>query len=65
MQLKINGQMVEVAETKSLLDVVRDFGATAPFALAINGQFVPKSQHESWSLAEQDSIEILSPVQGG
>ncbi|WP_016956788.1 sulfur carrier protein ThiS [Catenovulum agarivorans] len=65
MQLKINGQTVEVTETKSLLDVVKEFGASAPFALAVNGQFVPKSQHESWNLAEQDSIEILSPVQGG
>ncbi|EWH08169.1 ThiS protein [Catenovulum agarivorans DS-2] len=65
MQLKINGQTVETSESRSLLEIVRDFGATAPFALAVNGQFVPKSQHESWVLSDQDSIEILSPVQGG
>ncbi|MER2491409.1 sulfur carrier protein ThiS [Catenovulum sediminis] len=65
MNVTINGQPAEFSDGLSLLDVVVQHGAQAPFALAVNGQFIPKSQHAETQIKTQDSIEILSPVQGG
>ncbi|MCU4674999.1 sulfur carrier protein ThiS [Catenovulum sp. 2E275] len=65
MKITVNGQAIELTQAQPLLKVVEDFGALAPFALAVNGQFVPKSQHQAFVLNEGDMIDILSPVQGG
>lgn len=77
MKIQINGQPYIVntevnSETeqttdngKSLYKIVERFGAMPPFALAVNGQFVPKSQHAHYQINEHDVIDILSPVQGG
>ncbi|KMT65418.1 sulfur carrier protein ThiS [Catenovulum maritimum] len=65
MNIKINGQLIDTQGEKSLITLVKQFGATAPFALAVNGQFVPKSQHDKYLVDEGDLIDVLSPVQGG
>ncbi|WAJ69343.1 sulfur carrier protein ThiS [Catenovulum adriaticum] len=65
MNIIINGQPIELPQTQSLIQVVENFGAVKPFALAVNGQFIPKSQHLVYELNEGDAIDILSPVQGG
>lgn len=65
MRLTVNGQTIELSTIQSLIQVVEEFGAKPPFALAVNGQFVPKSQHENYVLNSGDVVDILSPVQGG
>jgi len=35
------------------------------FALALNGTFVAISTYETTTIHDNDSIEILAPVQGG
>lgn len=35
------------------------------FALALNGTFVALSTYETTKIRDNDSIEILAPVQGG
>jgi len=35
------------------------------FALALNGTFVALSTYESTKIHDNDSLEILAPVQGG
>lgn len=61
----INGKSIELTHSFSLIQAVEQFGAQPPFALAVNGQFIPKSQHLQYELREGDAIDILSPVQGG
>jgi sulfur carrier protein len=39
--------------------------AKPPYAVAVNLQFVPKSQHAEYVLQDNDSVEIISPVTGG
>lgn len=36
-----------------------------PFAAAVNQQFVPRTRYALQPLAENDRIEIISPVTGG
>ena len=39
--------------------------AQPPFAVAINLQFIPKSNYAQCVLAENDQMEVISPVTGG
>jgi sulfur carrier protein len=36
-----------------------------PFAVAINLQFVPKTQYAHTALNAGDQIEVISPITGG
>ncbi|EWH05827.1 thiamine biosynthesis protein ThiS [Pseudoalteromonas lipolytica SCSIO 04301] len=65
MKIVINGQSAVVAEQISLSEALANYGARPPFAVAVNGDFVPRSQCEIKTLNEGDSIELLSPIQGG
>lgn len=65
MKLTINGESREidaatVAEALAALDL-----AGARVATALNGQFVPAAARSDTALGPGDSLEILSPMQGG
>jgi sulfur carrier protein len=64
MKLNYNGETL-MATTCSLLDLLEAQKAKAPYAVAINGQFVPRSQLSAVELKEGDSIDVMSPIQGG
>jgi sulfur carrier protein len=64
MNITINDELIAISSDK-LTRCLQDFGAVAPFAVAINGEFIPQSQHSDYMLNEGDSIELLSPIQGG
>ncbi|BDF96545.1 thiamine biosynthesis protein ThiS [Pseudoalteromonas sp. KAN5] len=65
MKITINGESFELVNTANLTQALQQFAAKEPFAVAINGQFIPRSQCDTHLLNEGDSIELLSPIQGG
>lgn len=64
MNITINGELLTI-KGASLVEVLQSFGAKPPFAVAINGEFIPQSLHDSTNINDGDSIELLSPIQGG
>ena len=64
MKININGTVVET-ELHTLSDIAVEFGATPPFALAVNGNFVAKGEYELYLVNEGDLVDIVSPVFGG
>ena len=64
MNITINGELLNV-NSKALVEVLQSFAAVAPFAVAVNGEFIPQSRHSNYVLNEGDSVELLSPIQGG
>ncbi|BED88029.1 thiamine biosynthesis protein ThiS [Pseudoalteromonas sp. MM1] len=64
MTITINGERLTIKSAK-LVEILQNFGAKTPFAVAINGEFIPQSLHASTTINEGDSIELLSPIQGG
>jgi sulfur carrier protein len=38
---------------------------SAKVAIAVNEDFVPRSQYESYCLENGDQVDVLAPVQGG
>ena len=64
MTITINGELLTI-KSSMLVDVLQNFGAKPPFAVALNDEFIPQSLHASTTINEGDSIELLSPIQGG
>ena len=65
MQLCVNGETKDVS-AQTLAEAVANLGYTGKqFAVAVDGAFVPRHQHESFALAGGERLEILAPMQGG
>lgn len=66
MRIQINGQWedIEQAQTIARLLEVRDLPARR-VAVELNRQLVPRSRHAETTLAENDSLEIVTLVGGG
>ncbi|KPH56975.1 thiamine biosynthesis protein ThiS [Pseudoalteromonas porphyrae] len=65
MNIMINGQPFVLSDKHTLLDALSQFGAKEPFAVALNGVFIARSLCADTQLNEGDSLELLSPIQGG
>ncbi len=62
----LNGQPKEVSIGISLTQAIAAWEYTqSDFAVAVNQQFVPRSDHHKTVLNEGDQIEIIAPIQGG
>lgn len=64
MNITFNGELLN-SSSHQLIEILQSMGASAPYAVAINGEFIPKSLHSEFVVNEGDSIELLSPIQGG
>ena len=67
MELSVNGEKQQLPQTAlSVTDLLIHFDAQQrKAAVAVNGQFVPKSEHDTTQLQTGDTVEIVSPMQGG
>lgn len=65
MRVIVNQQVRELAPASKVSDLLALMDAKPPFAVAVNLQFVPKTQHAEFELRDNDSVEIISPVTGG
>ena len=65
MRLVVNQIEREVPANSSIDDVLRLIDAQAPYAVAINYEFVPKTKHAEEVLREGDEMEVIAPVTGG
>jgi sulfur carrier protein len=65
MRLTVNGEAKDVAATRvdALLGEL-EFEGTH-FAIAVNYDVVPRARWSQTQLAEGDTVEILTPRQGG
>lgn len=53
------------ASLLELLDTLQADRQGAPFAVALNGDFVPRSRYAEIELKNGDALDIVSPVGGG
>jgi len=65
MKVLINDTPHELTQDARLPDALAAIQATPPFAVAINRQFVPRSQYDGRTLQDNDRIEVIRPVTGG
>lgn len=67
MQITVNGKALTLADggltIARLLKLQGYCGET--FAVALNGNFVPRARYAEVPLAEDDRLDIVAPVVGG
>ncbi len=62
----VNGVRTEVSNEMNVKEVIKELKYRKKgFALALNGTFVALATYETTIIRDNDSIEILAPVQGG
>ncbi|WP_309499404.1 sulfur carrier protein ThiS [Sulfurovum sp.] len=65
-EIIVNGKRKNIPAALNVKEVIKALNYTGEgFALALNGTFVALSTYESTIIKDNDSIEILAPVQGG
>ncbi|GAA3924880.1 sulfur carrier protein ThiS [Litoribacillus peritrichatus] len=64
MEVLVNGETTQVNATH-LVEVLKELGFEGDFAVAINGEFVPRSMYAEQTLAEGNQLDVLSPIAGG
>ena len=65
LNLLINQKPYQLPAGATLADAVSVAGVRAPFAAAVNLQFVPRSQYAQHLLHEQHRVELIAPLTGG
>lgn len=69
--ISANGDPITLTKTTLLSDYLASLpnpSETATgtvFAVAINGEFVPRSQYATTQLQQGDELDVVSPVGGG
>ena len=65
MRVTVNQVEYELPLHSMVADALNLINAKPPFAVAVNLNFVPKSQYALHALNEHDQIEVIAPVTGG
>lgn len=66
MQIQLNGQTTTVETGSTVLDLLAKLELTGKrVAVEINRQIVPRSQHATHAVQENDVVEVVVAVGGG
>ncbi|MGB0466872.1 MAG: sulfur carrier protein ThiS [Pontibacterium sp.] len=66
MQIKLNGDTLELDEGASLADLVEQLGlAEKRIAIELNMEIIPRSEHPATVLSQNDNVEIVHAIGGG
>lgn len=65
MKIFINGQKIALNNSTELTNYLPETEPNKPFAVAINGEFVARSDYNKTHLKDGDEIDLVSPVGGG
>lgn len=65
-QISLNNTLVSIASNTLLSQALEAWGYSgSKIAVAINGEFVPRSSYTECQLHANDEIDIVKPVGGG
>lgn len=63
-KVSLNDEWVEIGETR-LSAAMHEWNYAEQCAVAINGEFIPRSAYEEVSLQDGDKVDVVAPVGGG
>ena len=66
MRIQLNGEPYEAASGLTVMDLIQtlDLGP-GRIAVAVNGEVVPGSEHDTRRLSPDDEVELIHAVAGG
>ena len=66
MDLTVNGKQQRLEGGDTLSALLQQLAITdGRFAVEVNGEIVPKSQHQGYVLQDNDAVEIVRAIGGG
>lgn len=66
MNIVVNGKLTPLEHSHTIADALQELGyEDSYFAVALNEEFVPKTEYQKTPLQENDRLEVLSPIRGG
>lgn len=66
MHVSVNNERRQLPLPCTVADLLQQLGYTAgKVAVAVNSEFVPRSQYAGRQLADGDCVDVLAAVQGG
>jgi len=65
MSVTVNEHIEPMPDPQTLAALLQKLAPETPFAVARNGEFVPRRSYENCSLNPGDRIEIVRPSAGG
>jgi len=66
MQVQVNGDAMELPEEATVAVVIERMSLVGKrFAVEVNEDIVPRSQHSAFSLSEGDRVEVVHAIGGG
>jgi len=65
MSVLVNGRMHKLPETPTLAALLAALAPSTPFAVACNGEFIPRAHYAGCEIQPGDQIDIVHPAAGG
>jgi sulfur carrier protein len=65
MSVRVNGQMQSLPEPPTLAALLVALAPPTPFAVACNGEFIPRANYTGLEIQPGDRIDIVHPAAGG
>ncbi|MEA1989237.1 MAG: sulfur carrier protein ThiS [Pseudomonadota bacterium] len=65
MNIYINEQNFTFDRDVKLLEALERFKVSQPFAILLNDEFLPQSDHQTTWLKDNDKIDVVGAIQGG
>ncbi len=66
MNIQLNGETTPVDDSATLGDIVRRMNLEGSrYAVEVNEELVPRSEHDGYRLKEGDRVEIVQAIGGG
>lgn len=65
-EIELNGETKSMPQPLTIEQALAHWGySSSEIAVALNGEFVPRSRYNECQINAQDTIEIVAPIQGG
>ncbi len=64
-QVDVNTIPFHLEHASTVEQALTEFNAKPPYAVLLNGQFLPNSLYPNTHLADGDRLEVISAIQGG
>ncbi len=63
--ITVNQQALQLPLGATVADALAEVQAQPPYAVALNGEFLPRSLYTQQPLQANDQLELVEPMQGG
>ena len=65
LKICVNGEPLEIPDNFVLKDIIEILEVTGRYAIEVNGEIVPKSEHLDFAINNGDVVEVVKAVGGG